>query len=262
MTQAPALVCASLIAAGALCAPPVQAQPQAPAQAQPFSLDDVVLRAKALADAPYVGPVSNLPPEFSTMQFGDYVKIQPRNEKFEWRDQKTPFKLGFYHQGMQFNAPVVVREIVDARSEAIPYDPDRFAFGDLSFNRGVTAQLGYAGFKVLYPVNSPDKEDEIMSLLGASYFRVIGAGQVYGLSARGLAIDTATSSGEEFPRFTEFWVRRPAPDDKQLTFYALLDSPRATGAYQFVLTPGVDAMLDVKARVFLRATCSGWALRR
>jgi glucans biosynthesis protein len=39
---------------------------------------------------------------------------------------------------------------------------------------------------VLYPINSKDKNDEIVSMLGASYFRVLGAGQVYGLSARGL----------------------------------------------------------------------------
>ena len=53
-----------------------------------------------------------------------------------------------------------------------------------------------------------------MSLLGASYFRVVGKGQVYGLSARGPAIDTALPSGEEFPRFREFWVERPKQGDK------------------------------------------------
>ncbi|YBP37837.1 glucan biosynthesis protein [Klebsiella pneumoniae] len=29
------------------------------------------------------------------------------------------------------------------------------------------------------------------------------------MSARGLAIDTALPSGEEFPRFREFWIERP-----------------------------------------------------
>jgi glucans biosynthesis protein len=232
------------------------AKPQAPAQAQAFSLNDVIAKAKALADKPYAAPVSNLPPAFANMQFGDYVKIQPRADKFMWRDQKTPFKLGFYHQGMQFNTPVVVHEIVAGKVDGVPYDPARFDFGGLSLPAGATNPLGYAGFKVLYPVNRADKEDEIMSVLGASYFRVIGKGQVYGLSARGLAIDTALSTGEEFPRFTEFWVQRAAPGDKQVTFYALLESPRATGAYRFVLTPvqapGNDATVDVQARVFLR----------
>ena len=197
------------------------------AQAQAFSLDDVVAKARALAGQPYTAPVSNLPPAFSGMQFGDYVKIQPRADKFVWREHKSPFKLGFYHQGMQFNTPVAVHEIVGDKVDGIAYDPGRFGFGGLSFPASVTAPLGYAGFKVMYPVNRPDREDEILSVLGASYFRVIGKGQVYGLSARGLAIDTATATGEEFPHFTEFWVQRPAPEDRQLTFYALLQSPRA-----------------------------------
>ncbi|EOD9027979.1 glucan biosynthesis protein G [Enterobacter hormaechei] len=82
--------------------------------------------------------------------------------------------------------------------------------------------------------------------------RVIGAGQVYGLSARGLAIDTALPSGEEFPRFREFWIERPKPTDKRLTIYALLDSPRATGAYRFVIMPGRDTVVDVQSKVYLR----------
>ncbi len=221
-------------------------------QAQAFSLDDVTARAKALMQKPYIAPVSNLPPVFSQMQFADYQKIQPRRDKFEWRDQDTPFKLAFYHQGMQFNTPVKISEIVGNNVQEIKYDPQDFDFGNLSFDSKVTSKLGYAGFRVLYPINRAGKEDEIMSVLGASYFRVIGKDQIYGLSARGLAIDTALPSGEIFPRFTEFWIKRPAPQDKQLTIYALLDSPRATGAYQFILKPGADSVVDVQARVFLR----------
>lgn len=221
-------------------------------QAHAFSLDDVTARAKALVDKPYVAPVSNLPAVFSKMQFADYQKIQPRREKFKWRHQDTPFKLAFYHQGMHFNTPVKINEIVGNDVAEIPYDPSQFDFGDLSIDSKATSTLGYAGFRVLYPINRADKEDEIMSVLGASYFRVIGKGQAYGLSARGLALDTALPSGEEFPRFTEFWIKRPAPQDKQLTIYALMESPRATGAYEFILRPGTDAVLDVKSRVFLR----------
>jgi len=222
--------------------------------AQAFSLEDVTARAKALVDAPYQAPVSNLPPVFSKMQFADYLRIQPRRDKFEWHDLDTPFKLAFYHQGMHFATPVAINEVVDGQVHEIKYDPARFDFGGLSFDAGVTSKLGYAGFRVLYPINRDGVRDEIMSLLGASYFRVIGKGQVYGLSARGLAIDTAWKDGmsEEFPRFREFWVERPKPQDRHLVIYALMDSPRATGAYRFVLRPGEDAVLDVESRVFLR----------
>ncbi len=217
-----------------------------------FGLEQVAARAKALADTPYVVPVSNLPDVFSKMQFADYQKIQPKHDRFEWAERRTPFRLSFYHQGMQFNTPVKINEIVDGKTQEIPYDPGRFDFADLHFDRGATDKLGWAGFRVMYPINQPGKQDEVMSVLGASYFRVIGKGQVYGLSSRGLAIDTGLPVAEEFPAFREFWIRRPEPRDRHLTFYALMDSPRATGAYEFTLVPGTDTVLGVKARIFLR----------
>ncbi|WP_420992538.1 glucan biosynthesis protein G [Cupriavidus sp. 30B13] len=221
-------------------------------QACAFSLDDVTQRARALANTPYTAPVSNLPPVFSQMQFADYIKIQPRLDAMEWNDKGTPFRLGFYHQGMQFSSPVRINEIVGGTVREIRYSPARFDFGDLKFDAAATGNLGYAGFRVLYPVNRPDKLDEIMSVLGASYFRVVGKNQVYGLSSRGLAIDTGLPVAEEFPAFREFWIARPDPQDKHLVFYALLDSQRATGAYRFDLVPGEDTILKVQARIFMR----------
>jgi len=224
--------------------------------ANAFSLDDVATQAKDLADKTYSAPTSNLPPEFSELQFADYQKIQPRPEKFEWRERDTPFQLSFYHQGMHFNTPVKINEVTATRVQEIAYDPQRFDFGDLKFDEKTTKNLGYAGFRVMYPINQKGKQDEIMSVLGASYFRVIGKDQVYGLSARGLALDTALPSGEEFPYFREFWIERPKPEDRHLVIYALLDSPRATGAYRFTLRPGKDAVVDVQSKVYFREAVS------
>jgi len=217
-----------------------------------FNLDDVSAKAKDLAGQKYEAPRSNLPNEFREMKFADYQKIRFLPEKAEWAKQKTPFKLSFYHQGMHFDTPVKINEITANTVEEIKYDSTRFDFGDLKFDPKATEQLGYAGFRVLYPINKADKQDEIMTMLGASYFRVVGKGHVYGLSARGLAIDTALPSGEEFPRFTEFWIQQPKPTDKHLVIFALLDSPRATGAYRLTLRPGSDTIVDVKAKMFLR----------
>ena len=169
-----------------------------------FSLDDVAVQAKALAEQKYQAPRSNLPNEFRDMKFADYQKIQFKREKSQWAGDKTPFKLSFYHQGMHFDTPVKINEVTADKVEEIKYDPSRFDFGDVKFDPKATENLGWAGFRVLYPINKADKQDEIMTMLGASYFRVIGKGQTYGLSARGMAIDTALPSGEEFPRFTEF----------------------------------------------------------
>jgi len=217
-----------------------------------FGLDDVAAKAKDLAGQKFEAPQSNLPAEFRDMKFADYQKIRFLNEKAEWANDKTPFKISFYHQGMHFDTPVKINEITDNKVEEIKYDPSRFDFGDLKVDPKSTEKLGYAGFRVLYPINKADKQDEIMTLLGASYFRVVGKGHTYGLSARGLALDTALPSGEEFPRFTEFWIQKPEPTDKHLTIYALLDSPRSTGAYKLILRPGDDTVVDVQSRVYLR----------
>ncbi|HWT71535.1 MAG TPA: glucan biosynthesis protein G, partial [Oxalicibacterium sp.] len=69
---------------------------------------------------------------------------------------------------------------------------------------------------------------------------------------RGLAIDTALNSGEEFPRFEEFWIEKPTRSAKHLVIYALLDSPRATGAYRFTVKPGTQMVTEVKSQLYLR----------
>ncbi|GFM78926.1 glucans biosynthesis protein G [Pseudomonas cichorii] len=205
-----------------------------------------------MAGQKFEAPKSNLPTELREMKFADYQKIRFREDKAEWATDKTPFKLSFYHQGMHFDTPVKINEVTATTVEEIKYDAERFDFGDIKIDPKATEKLGYAGFRVLYPINKDDKQDEIMTMLGASYFRVIGKGQVYGLSARGMAIDTALPSGEEFPRFKEFWIEKPGPDDNHLVIFALLDSPRATGAYQLTLRPGTNTLVDVKSRMYLR----------
>jgi periplasmic glucans biosynthesis protein len=75
---------------------------------------------------------------------------------------------------------------------------------------------------------------------------------VYGLSARGLALDTGLPKGEEFPVFREFWLVKPDPDAKHITAFALLDSKSVAGAYRFVITPGEATQIDVTAHLHFR----------
>jgi len=221
-----------------------------------FSLDDVSNQAKKLAEKTFEAPKSNLPAVFRNMKFADYQQIRFKDEAAYWAAEKTPFKLNFYHQGMHFDVPVKINEVTTTGVKEVAYDPAYFDFGNVNMDPAALAGLGFAGFKVRYPVNKPDKLDELITMLGASYFRVIGKDQIYGLSARGLAIDTALPSGEEFPRFREFWVEYPQPDRRNLVIYALLDSPRATGAYRLQVAPGADSTVDIEARIYLREAVS------
>lgn len=218
-----------------------------------FDLDAVAQRASELAAAAYKPPPA-LPKELQGLDYDQYRDIRYRPDYFLWRGANLPFEVAFFHEGLYYDQPVRINEITPAGVREIPFDPDAFDYGanklDPAKLRGLG--LGFAGFRVHYAINVPKYKDEVLVFLGASYFRALGKGQQYGASARGLAIDTAAPSGEEFPRFVEFWLERPAASATSLVIYALLDSRRATGAYRFVVRPGVQTVVEVKAKLFLR----------
>lgn len=223
-------------------------------QSQAFSLQDVIDKARILSTQEYVSPQSNLPDNFRQLSFVDYQKIYFDHSKAYWKSEDLPFRLEFYHQGMYFDKPVRINEIVDNQVREIVYDSDYFdTTAAIGTKESQDSTLGFAGFKVQFPINDSKKvDDEIFSALGASYFRVVGEDQVYGLSSRALAINTGLMSGEEFPHFIEFWIEKPEPRQKHLVIYALLDSPSVTGAYQITLDPHGDLVVDVDSKVFFR----------
>ncbi len=221
-------------------------------EALSFDFDDVAIRAKHLAEKPYEKQDNDLPTELKSLSYDQYRDIRFKPESSLWRTENLPFEAAFFHRGGFFQEAVKINEISGNTVKEIKFDPNRFSYGANKLDLSRMRNLGYAGFRIHYPVNRPEYKDELIAFLGASYFRALGKNQLYGISARGLAVDTARSSGEEFPRFTEFWLERPEAGEKNLTFYALLDSPRIAGAYRFVVTPGNETLLDVKARIYVR----------
>jgi glucans biosynthesis protein len=216
-----------------------------------FSFDDVAHSAEQLAAAPYKKPGETLPKELAALTYDQYRDIRYRPEGLLWRDAKLPFDIGFHHRGLYYDQPVKISEINEQGIAEIKFDPGLFDYGANKIDPAKMAGLGFAGFRVHFPINSKAR-DEVLSFLGASYFRALGKEQGYGLSARALAVDTGLPSGEEFPRFVEFWIERPAAGAKELVIYALMDSRRVTGAYRFTLKPGAETAIDIKARLYLR----------
>jgi glucans biosynthesis protein len=234
-----------------LLASGVRALAAAPPPAS-FGFDDVDARARALADTAYADPGTNLPGALQHLDHDRYASIRFRPEASRWHAAKLPFELALFHEGWLFDRPVRLNQIANGKPVEIPFDPKSFDYSASGIDPASADGLGYAGFSVHYALNLPVYKDDVLAFLGASYFRALGKGQMYGLSARGLAIDTAVASGEEFPRFVEFWFEKPDPKADALVFYGLLDSPRATGAYRFAFTPGVDSIVEVTARIYLR----------
>lgn len=221
------------------------------AHAAAFSLDTVASEAQKLAQTAWRRPP---PLEGARAKIGydDFRRIRFRPEHALWRGAKLPFELQFFTTGNGLHRPLRLHEVVDGKAQPLVVRNAAFDFDGL-LNEPLQAAASIAGWRLTHPLNQPDKQDEVASFLGSNYFRALGQGQRYGLSARALAIDTTGAGAtEEFPDFTAYWFERPTAGARELVFYALLDSPRATGAYRFVLTPGSSTTVEVRARLYLR----------
>lgn len=214
-----------------------------------FDFETLRFRAKTLAAKPYVAPATRVPEWLQKLSYDEYRRIRFDDTRSWWRREGFPFQLQFFHAGFVQKSTVQISQIQDSQSELIPFDPKLFQYDGLKTG-DFPETMGFAGFKLLYPLNKPN--DELGAFLGASYFRMLCKKTIYGLSARGLALNTAEQEGEEFPVFTDFWVQQPGPDAKSITIFALLDGPSVSGAYRFIIMPGADTLVQVKCALFFR----------
>lgn len=220
-----------------------------------FSHDTVIARAKELAAGPPLGVVP-LPASLRQITYDDYRNIRFRPERTIWGEGGEggergdasqpgggegglPFQLQLFHLGSLFEAPVTMHLVESGQVKPLDFDPSLFRYDhDVSDKLGpLPDTLGYAGLRLHYPLNRREYHDEVISFLGASYFRVLGRGQQYGASARGLAVDIGLNRAEEFPAFREFWIEQPAGDATSITLHAILESSAVVGAYQFFIEP-------------------------
>lgn len=228
------------------------AQGEALAAKSAFSFQSVVQEAKKLAEKPYKSPKGEVPNTLLTDNYDQWRNIRFKPDRSLWRKEGLPFTLQFFHTGLYYDRTVALHTITPkGEVKSIAFSKELFTYPK-EIEALVPDNLGFAGFRIHHPINRPDYHDEVAVFVGASYFRAVGKNMNYGLSARGLAIDTALPSGEEFPDFTKYWIHEPQPDAKDIRFYALLDGPSVTGAYRFVLRPGKETVMDVELTLFLR----------
>jgi glucans biosynthesis protein len=221
-----------------------------PAWAQgTFDFAAVEAQAQKLASQPYkdVQPIGG---DMKKLGYDQYRALRAKPETALWRDSGL-FRIEYFPAGFIYDRPVNIGVVENGNVTPVVIGNGQFDFGDTGLKEP-PKDLALAGFKVTFPLDRPDKFDEVIAFLGASYFRQIGRGQNYGSSARGLAIDTATDRPEEFPAFRSFWLVKPAPNAQELTVWALLDSPGASGAFSFVIKPAARTVVETKAVLFLR----------
>jgi glucans biosynthesis protein len=232
--------------------PAQPAAERAPSGQGTFSHETVRDLAREAAGRDYEAPDDSLPDYLSDIGYDQYRDIRFRPDQALWGGENLPFEVQFFHRGFLYKPRVDIAVVAFGKVQPVAFDPAKFHYGNTAFPEPVPADLGYAGFRLHYPLNRPDYKDEVAVFLGASYFRVLGAGHVYGASARGLAIDTALPGGEEFPLFRKFWIERPAPGSPFIRLWALLDSPSVAGAFQFILRPGAASVMDIDCALYAR----------
>jgi periplasmic glucans biosynthesis protein len=215
----------------------------------PFDGSTVRNLARQLSLQPYKAPENTLPAPFKDLDFSTYQGIRFVPAKALWHGQSGKFTAEFFHRGYIYHDRVDIFEVAAGKASPIRYSTDMFTFDKVP---PATGDLGFAGFRIHYPLNRRDTQDEICAFLGASYFRAIAKGQGYGLSARGLSIKTADSAGEEFPVFRSFWLERPSPGADIIVIHALLDSPSAAAAFRFTIRPGEDTVFDTETATYPR----------
>lgn len=232
---------------------PVQPAGPAATEGEPFDFDRLTEAMRSLAALPHEAP-AKAEGFFTGFTYDDYQAIQFDPKRARWAGPEAGFHVHAFHLGWLFAEPVQMFEVAEGVARPIAFSTDDFLYYDRVKPRVPLHEPlpGVAGFRLNAPLNRADMFDEVVAFLGASYFRALGRGNAYGLSARGLAINTGMGQPEEFPRFSRFWLERPGPFAREVTVFASLESESCTGAYRFVIRPGENTGMEVTARLFFR----------
>lgn len=231
-----------------------QAAGQGAAAQSRFTPATVEQRARDLAKTPFKASTYKPPPPLGTFGYDQYRDIRFRPDLSIWREAgavPASTSLQFFLASFIYPHPVEIHLVEGGVSRALPARRDLFDFGPSDPEVPKDADFAFSGFRVHGPLNKPNVADEVIAFNGASYFRALGKGHTYGLSARGLAINTVGDTGEEFPTFTAFWIEKPN-GLSLILIHALLDSPSVTGAYHFTVKAGAPTVMDVQATLFPR----------
>lgn len=216
-----------------------------------FDFQTVVDKAKKLAKQPYEAP-SQIPAFMRDLDYNTYRAINFKPEHSLWHESNTNFQVMLVPPGRLYEHTVRLNVIDAQGARRVPFDKRHFEFPDAKLKKRIPPDLGYSGFKLTYPLDQEGNRNQFLVFAGASYYRAVGRENHFGLSGRGLTIDTGLPKGEEFPDFVEFWLQRPSPDAERIRLYGLLDGANVTGAYRFTVIPGETTTLRVKSTLFPR----------
>lgn len=235
-----------------------EAQAQTPAPAPPppqgetFAADHVRKLAQELAARDFAKPRIDLPEPFNALNAQQYRDIRFRPEASVWRGEGLGYEVQLLPLGWLYDTPVEIWVVEGGNARLLRADSASFSIGPSIEKAPDAAPFSFSGFRIVGQLDTVETMSDFVSFQGASYFKAVGRQQGYGLSARGLAVNTARPGGEEFPVFRAFWIEKPPAAAGEIVIHALLDSDSVAGAYRFTIRPGRSTDIEVESVLFPR----------
>ncbi len=218
------------------------------APAEPFSFEALKVRAAMLAERPFAQRPKVAPEIVGRIFYDDHGAIRSVPERALFRGEA--FEVTPFHLGQFFPRPVRLHVVSGGQARELVYDRRMFRMPADSPAQKMPNDAGFAGLRV-HEAGRGAEDGDWLAFLGASYFRASGDLSQYGISARGIAINSGGPGTEEFPEFTEFWIEA-AQNGRGPTVWALLDGPSVSGAFRFETQRAPETLTDVEAALFFR----------
>src|ERR1700730_18058580 len=134
----------------------ILAESAKPAPAPPpakFDFEDVVRRARELASADFDAATPTLPDPLNKLDFDSWRDIRFRPDKAFLATNGSQFRLQLFHLGHLYRRPVIINAIRDGIPAPIPYAANLFDYGRTKIDKPLPVNLGFAGFRLHYPLN-------------------------------------------------------------------------------------------------------------
>jgi glucans biosynthesis protein len=221
----------------------------------PYSFEALKARARALAAAPYEAPPRPSPEILQQIDYDAHGKIRFKTDLALFANGPGEYPVTFFHLGRYFQKPVRMHVAEGGSAREIIYQDHVFDMPADSPARRLPDNSGFAGFRFQEARSGKLdwRKNDWVAFLGASYFRAIGELYQYGLSARGVAVDTAVfDRPEEFPDFTHVYFETPAAGSDTVVVTALIDGPSLAGAFRFRMRRQAGVTMDIESALHLR----------
>jgi glucans biosynthesis protein len=208
-----------------------------------------------MAGEAYSPPRRPNPELTSQIDYDEHGAIKYRRDHALFGNGGGAYPVTFFPLGKFFPKRIEMHVVRDGEAREIRYSHAYFDIPADNPADRLPEDTGFAGFRLHESRHRDDwRTQDWVAFLGASYFRTIGALGQYGLSARGIAVDTGRRQGEEFPDFKAFYIEEVDDEDAPVLIHALLDGPSVTGAYRFTVRRTEGVVMEVEAHIFLRNT--------